>query len=100
MKLAIAVLLLGACVAEEATAPSDHLGESVIDVELVQEQHDESGVCAAAAALPETELCSLVCDPDAFKARLLDGGMKAGNCYQVRCTLSADMSVTVGVCLL
>ena len=98
MKLALVFLLLGACVADEATTPREHLGEGVTDVELVQE--GDSQVCALAAELPDTDLCSLVCDPDAFKARLLDDGMKAGNCYQVRCTLSADMSVTVGVCLL
>ena len=52
-------------------------------------------------AAPEwdSRVCALVCDPDAFKARLLDDGMAPGNCYQLRCDLAPDMSVTVGVCL-
>jgi hypothetical protein len=98
VKLAAIAVLLGACVADESvTAPTDH-HEDVTDVELV-DQHNDSQLCGMAAALPSTDICSLMCDPDAFEARLVDNGMKTGNCYQIRCTLSPEMSVTVGVCL-
>lgn len=90
-------LLLGACVADSAEPPvvtiqPDEPGKDDSDT-------DTTAICAAAAALPASDACSLVCDPDAFKARLVDDGMAPGNCYQLRCDLAADMSVTVGVCL-
>jgi hypothetical protein len=40
-----------------------------------------------------------VCDPDAFAARLAEDGMASGACYQLRCELTVDMAVTVGICL-
>jgi hypothetical protein len=49
--------------------------------------------------LPESDMCSLICDPTAFKARLVAGGMKSGACYQIRCTLAPEVDVTVGVCI-
>jgi hypothetical protein len=104
LKLAVlSLLVLGACVAsptDDTTAPADGIGEHVIDVELVAEQTDDDAVCALAEALPASDACSLVCDPDAFRDRLREDGMPGGNCYQVRCQLSPETSVTVGVCLL
>ena len=60
---------------------------------------DTAAICAAAAELPASDPCSLVCDADAFEQRLLDDGMAGGACYQLRCELRADMTVSVGVCL-
>ncbi len=99
-KVAVMVMvLLGACVADsDEPLPTDRDEVTVDSVDLI-EQDANAGLCAAANELPTSELCSLVCDADAFKARLVDDGMKTGNCYQVRCTLAPEMSVTVGVCL-
>ena len=83
-------LVLGACVANDEAEPID-----VHDVELA-----EPDLCDLAAALPAEDVCSLACDPDAFADRLRDDGMKTGACYQVRCALSPETSVTVGICLL
>ena len=101
----LVVGLLGACVADDA-AP-DELGTVTSEFEVEphdpddpHDPHDAGELCTLADALPDTELCSLICDPDAFAARLRDAGMAAGNCYQVHCTLSPETSVTVGVCLL
>jgi hypothetical protein len=103
VKLAMVVAVLGACVAEsDDPSPPDHSLDqvSVEDVASIeQEDEHHARVCSAASALPPTDVCSLVCDPDAFKARLVGDGMKSGNCYQVRCTLAPDTSVTVGVCI-
>jgi len=99
-QLVVLVLVLGACVAETAAPPPETSIDELTAENVEKVELDTNGaICAAASELPAGELCSLVCDPDAFKARLLDGGMKGGNCYQVRCTLSPEMSVTVGVCL-
>jgi hypothetical protein len=57
-------------------------------------------VCAAAAELPPTDVCSLICDPPAMAAYLIDEGMQGGTCYQLRCVLPGnDNAVMVGVCL-
>jgi hypothetical protein len=97
VKVLVIALLLGACVTESDEPPKT---VTVMPDETKQDgEPDTAAICDAAAALPEGELCALVCDPDAFKARLLDDGMAPGNCYQLRCDLAPDMSVTVGVCL-
>jgi hypothetical protein len=97
VRVLVLALLLGACVAESDEPPP------VLTIQTDDPKEDaptdNTAICNAAAALPETELCSLVCDPDAFAARLLEDGMKSGTCYQLRCDLAPDMSVTVGVCL-
>ena len=96
-RLAVMALLLGACVADDATPPTEVTILPTDDGKA--DDANTEAICAAAAALPATDACSLVCDPDAFKARLVDDGMPGGNCYQVRCDLAPEMSVTVGVCL-
>ncbi len=97
VRVLVIALLLGACVADRDEPPQT---VTILPDETKEDgETDTTAICAAAAALPEGDLCALVCDPDAFKARLLDDGMAPGNCYQVRCDLAPDMSVTVGVCL-
>ena len=96
MRFAVIVVLLGACV--EADDATTKLPVSA-DLATADEGMTEDAICAAAAALPASDMCSLVCDPEAFRARLVDDGMKGGACYQIRCNLAPEMSVTVGVCL-
>ena len=91
-------LVLSGCVAESDTPPPV-VTIMPTDTKGDEPEADTAAICAAAAALPETDACSLVCDADAFKTRLLDDGMAGGNCYQLHCDLSATISVTVGVCL-
>ncbi|MBA3391819.1 MAG: hypothetical protein H0T89_04195 [Deltaproteobacteria bacterium] len=105
MKLAAVVVvlvgtLLGACVAEsDAPMPDTDRSESAaLEIDGV-EQDANAQLCAMAAELPADDMCSLICDPDAFAARLTEDGMKGGNCYQFRCAVSIDVSVSVGVCL-
>jgi hypothetical protein len=97
--LLVVTAFLGACVADDTTVPPIERDEAQVDTIDLIEQDSQAEFCALAAELPETDMCSLICDPNAFKARLVDGGMKGGNCYAVRCTLSAEVSVTVGVCI-
>ena len=93
VKLAVLVVVLfGACVAD---APADDRPVIIEDEPVVDDE-----LCSLAAELPASDACSLMCDPDAFGDRLRDDGMAGGACYQVRCELSADTSVTVGICLL
>ncbi len=104
MKLVVAVVgvLLAGCVVENAPRPApDRATAEAVDVEQLEreETSEDAALCALAAALPADDLCSMVCDPDAFAARLVDDGMVTGNCYQFRCSLSAEVEVTVGVCL-
>lgn len=91
----VIALLLGACVADDEPPPV----VTLVDDTKQDGAPDHAAICAAAAELPASDPCSLVCDPDAFKARLLEDGMAGGNCYQLRCALTAELAVTVGVCL-
>ncbi|MGE0868082.1 MAG: hypothetical protein AB7P03_05965 [Kofleriaceae bacterium] len=61
-------------------------------------ERDQPDLCTLAAALPEDDLCSLICDPVALADQMLADGMDRGACYQLRCAFAAD-TVLVGVCL-
>ncbi len=94
--------LLGACVVddESTTQPAPLEEQGVLEVDIVERgPHLEADICGLAADLARDNVCSLVCDPEGFKARLIDGGMSGGRCYQIRCDLGADTVVSVGMCL-
>lgn len=103
------VVALSACAGEETTPPTITVtganDESIASVhlesfELAAGADDDGGdPCALADALPDGDMCSLVCFPDQLAAAMLDAGTKAHACYQLRCTLSPTVTVSVGVCL-
>ncbi|MBL9019591.1 MAG: hypothetical protein JNL83_35705 [Myxococcales bacterium] len=105
----VGVVALSACAAEPPTPPTITVSgandESLASVdleslELADGAYDEVGdPCALADALPDGDMCSLVCFPDQLAAAMLDAGTKAHACYQLRCTLSPTVTVSVGVCL-
>lgn len=70
--------------------------ELAADVDAETSQTD---VCDLATQLSRDNVCSLVCEPDQFAARLIDGGTPGGACYQWRCELAYGVTVNVGVCL-
>lgn len=81
-----------------------YLGDvATLDLESVELAPDaeEAGrdVCELATELAADNVCSLICDPDGFIARLIDGGTTGGRCYQWRCELAYGITVNVGVCL-
>ncbi len=94
--------MLGACVVdEESTSPPAALEEqAVLEVDTVELGPDvEADICGLAESLSRDNVCSLVCDPEGFQARLVDDGMSGGRCYQFRCDLGADTVISVGMCL-
>ncbi len=97
------IALASGCAVDESPTPPPWRGEVVVErvdvggVEVVPDASPD--LCALAEALPRDNVCSLVCDPDAFASRLADSGMNPGNCYQYRCDLGQDTVVSVGVCL-
>jgi hypothetical protein len=94
--------LLGACIVDdESTTPPTPLEEqAVLELDVVERGPAvEADICGLAAALSRDNVCSLVCDPEGFQARLLHDGMSGGRCYQIRCELGADTVVSVGMCL-
>ena len=106
----LAVLVaLSACAGEETAPPTITVtgpnAESIASVdlesfELAEGANDEVGdPCALADALPDTDMCSLVCFPDELATAMRDAGTKGHACYQLRCTLSPTVTVSVGVCL-
>jgi hypothetical protein len=106
VKAALAIALFaGACVAADEPVvtplPTDlDATAGLTSFAVSSSRSDEVDICSLAAELPGDNACSLVCDPDAFQARLVDDGMAGGRCYQVRCQLTESTSVSVGVCLL
>jgi hypothetical protein len=83
-----------------------YLGDvSTLDLKSVElAPHADNGdaerdVCELANELGSDELCSLICEPDEFVARLIDGGTPGGRCYQWRCELALGVTVNVGVCI-
>lgn len=68
-------------------------------VELPADEHEAADVCSLANELASDNVCSLLCAPDEFVARLIDGGTAGGRCYQWRCELAHDIVVNVGVCI-
>jgi len=79
--------------------PTNRAFTELSDTEAVAGGPASADVCALAAALPVTDVCSLICDPSAMAAYLIDQGMPGGRCYELRCVLSSDAAVNVGVCL-
>ena len=95
--------VLGACVVDESTAPPAPPGsieQQVLELDLVERGPAvEADICGLAAGLARDNVCSLVCDPQGFQARLIDDGMSGGRCYQFRCDLGEGTVVSVGMCL-
>lgn len=106
----LVMVLLSGCVAvgDEPTATIEIKTNSAIgEVEhatthLHEIEADVTApdLCAQASELPATDVCSLICDPPAMAAYLIDEGMQGGTCYQLRCVLPGnENAVMVGVCL-
>jgi hypothetical protein len=93
-KLWVLVFVMG-CVAEPA--------EPVLDDDPVfagkVDQDAESGLCSLAAALGPDNVCSSLCDPDAFAQALVDAGYESGRCYLLACQLTDDITVGAAACL-
>jgi hypothetical protein len=99
---ALALVVLVGCAVDERAEPDPALGPMVTSYDLQTsaiEQQTPPDLCALAAALPTEDLCSLACDPGALAERAASEGMPAGRCYQFRCELSAEITISVGVCL-
>ena len=98
----IAVVLVAGCTTDAASPSEPRITinhkdlQSVIAVDPLPGEPD---VCGLAAELPIDDICSLVCDPDGMKQRLLADGTAQGTCYEMRCELPG-LTVQVGVCLL
>ena len=105
--LAVVVAVSGCAVVDPApptitvTGANDDAIASVHleSLEVADGADDAGDPCALADALPDQDMCSLVCFPDQLAAAMLDAGTKAHACYQLRCTLSPTVTVSVGVCL-
>jgi hypothetical protein len=84
----------------DTDTPAPQSGPATIKLEIAQTELAGVDVCALASELPSTDFCSLICDPPAMAAYLVDEGMQGGTCYQLRCALPGnDQAVMVGVCL-
>jgi len=97
----MAVALVAGCTTDAASPTSPRVsinGRELASAIAVEPMPGEPDVCGLAAELPSDNICSLVCDPDAMKERLLAEGTAQGTCYEMRCELPG-LTVQVGVCL-
>lgn len=96
--LLLAIAVLAGCA--EAGDPDPGSIQVMQEEQVNQDsKSDAPDTCALAAQLPSDDICSLACDPDAMKAKLIAEGNQAGACYQFYCALTEDQHVVVGVCL-
>lgn len=103
------VVALSACAGEATTPPTitvsgaNDASLATADIhgyEIADGEDDSVGdPCALADALPDDDMCSLVCFPDQLAARMLDSGTRGHACYQLVCALTPTVTVNVGVCL-
>lgn len=97
----IAVVLVAGCTTDAASPSEPRItinNKDLATVVAVDPVPGEPDVCGLAAELPTDNICSLVCDPDAMKDRLLAQGTAQGTCYELLCALPG-LTVQVGVCL-
>lgn len=108
--LVVSMVWLIACAVDEPRVTPRPIGlttlEAVAQIEpstaetlTVEASTDEPDLCALATALPADDLCSLICDPAALRAAMLEAGVQAGRCYLMLCALPEDVLAQVGVCL-
>ncbi len=97
--LLIVMVVLVGCVDETDAPPS--IDPTSIEIETLDGSvvDSEMDVCGLAAELPASDICSLVCDPDAMKEQMAVNGSQPGKCYQLYCQLTETDYVLVGVCL-
>jgi hypothetical protein len=95
-RLVMVMVMLAGCVADEESRPTLRISA---DHAQVIGPADEADICAAAANLATDDICSLMCDPDAMKARLVSEGTQTGVCYEFSCPLPDGTLISVGVCL-
>jgi hypothetical protein len=101
----VVAVMLGGCFAEAADDVLDPVVlPATIDLTALGADGVRPGtalatMCELAGTLPDDDVCSLLCDPDAFAASLIASGMQTGACYHIACALSDDVSVSVGVCM-
>lgn len=97
----IAVALVAGCTTDAASPPEPRITINNKDLRAMLEVEPlpgEPDICGLAAELPTDNICSLVCDPDAIKERLISEGTAQGTCYEMLCALPG-LTVQVGVCL-
>jgi hypothetical protein len=92
----IVIVMLAGCVAGEESRPIIRVDHPQVVAPMGVPATD---VCADAAGLASDDICSLMCDPDAMKARLVGEGLQTGVCYEFSCPLPDGTTISVGVCL-
>ncbi|MBA3452552.1 MAG: hypothetical protein H0T42_05575 [Deltaproteobacteria bacterium] len=55
-------------------------------------------ICAQADQLPDSDVCSLICQPTGIAAKLYDQGA-VGGCSQHTCAMPGDVTVSFDICV-
>jgi hypothetical protein len=98
--MAMVMVMASGCLAEGERVDGKLDDNAAFHVEAAPGPSDSTyDVCALAAELPASNVCSLICDVDAMKAALRAEGDPAGRCYDWECRLPDASVVFVGVCL-
>jgi hypothetical protein len=92
------MVMLAGCVADEESRPTIRVSGPDRHV-IAPADVVPTDICAEATGLATDDICSLMCDPDAMKARLVEEGTQTGVCYEFSCPLPDGTLISVGVCL-
>lgn len=55
-------------------------------------------ICAQADQLPDSDVCSLLCQPTGISAKLFDQGA-TGGCSQHTCAMPGDVTISFDICV-
>lgn len=102
--MVVLVSMLAACGVEPPVEQAQSIvhtpmGMATEEYLAVETTEAEPDLCGLAEALPEEDLCSLICDPVALEEAMLALGTPTGRCYSMVCPLSDAVTAYVGVCL-
>jgi hypothetical protein len=95
----ILMVVLGGCVADTEAPPPVEITTTHVSSAQGDKGDGDVDLCALAAELPDDDICSKICDPDAMAVQMVATGSAPGSCYQLYCSLPRDEHVLVGVCL-
>lgn len=78
------------------TPTTEHIDITNVDTATLDPETRE--LCAQADQLPGSDVCSQICNPVGFAAKLFDQGA-AGGCSQHTCAMPGDVTISLDVCV-
>lgn len=78
------------------TPTTEHIDITNVDTATLDPETRE--LCAQADSLPDSDVCSLICNPVGISAKLFDQG-STGGCSQHTCAMPGDVTISFDICV-